>query len=258
VITFQLPNFIGKASDEPIGETWSKRCQEVESERLKNEMMKVVSRKEKWTREVAIVRLRQLTEMGLTVVGIDEAGRGPLAGPVVAAAVVLPHEILLAEPSPFQDSKKLSPQEREELFHLLRQCGAKFAIGKAAPQEIDSLNIRQATLLAMKRAIENLIRRHRISQIDLALVDGDRLGDLGIPSLFIVDGDEVCPLVSAASIVAKVVRDRLMVAYDKRYPHYGFAKHKGYPTREHIEAIRKFGPCPIHRLSFSPVKEISS
>ena len=221
-------------------------------------MRRVDVRGEKWTREAAIVRLRQLTEMGLTVVGVDEAGRGPLAGPVVAAAVFLPHEVLLAESSLFQDSKKLSPQEREELFRLLRQCGAKFAIGKASPQEIDSLNIRQATLLAMKRAVENLIRRHRISQIDLALVDGDRLGDLGIPSLFIVDGDEVCPLISAASIVAKVTRDRLMVAYDKRYPQYGFAKHKGYPTREHIEAIRKFGPCPIHRLSFSPVKEIGS
>ena len=221
-------------------------------------MRRVDVRGEKWTREAAIVRLRQLTEMGLTVVGVDEAGRGPLAGPVVAAAVFLPHEVLLAESSLFQDSKKLSPQEREELFRLLRQCGAKFAIGKASPQEIDSLNIRQATLLAMKRAVENLIRRHRISQIDLALVDGDRLGDLGIPSLFIVDGDEVCPLISAASIVAKVIRDRLMVAYDKRYPQYGFAKHKGYPTREHIEAIRKFGPCPIHRLSFSPVKEIGS
>jgi len=221
-------------------------------------MRKVSLSRERWTPETAMVRLKQMVEMGLTVVGVDEAGRGPLAGPVIAAAVVLPHEILLAEPSPFQDSKKLSPQEREELFHLLRQCGAKFAIGKASSQEIDSLNIRQATLLAMKRAVENLIHRHRISQVDLALVDGDRLGDLGIPSLFIVDGDEVCPLISAASIVAKVVRDRLMVAYDKRYPQYGFAKHKGYPTREHIEAIRKFGPCPIHRLSFSPVREISS
>ncbi|MCS3920252.1 ribonuclease HII [Candidatus Fervidibacter sacchari] len=221
-------------------------------------MRKVSLSRERWTPETAMVRLKQMVEMGLTVVGVDEAGRGPLAGPVIAAAVVLPHEILLAEPSPFQDSKKLSPQEREELFHLLRQCGAKFAIGKASSQEIDSLNIRQATLLAMKRAVENLIHRHRISQVDLALVDGDRLGDLGIPSLFIVDGDEVCPLISAASIVAKVVRDRLMVAYDKRYPQYGFAKHKGYPTREHIEAIRKFGPCPIHRLSFSPVKEIGA
>ncbi len=221
-------------------------------------MIKVVSCKEKWTREVVIVKLRQLMEMGLTVVGVDEVGRGPLAGPVVAAAVFLPPEVLLAEPSPFQDSKKLSPQEREELFRLLRQCGAKFAIGKASPQEIDSINIRQATLLAMKRAIGNLVSHHRLPQIDLVLVDGDRLGDLGIPSLFIVDGDEVCPLISAASIVAKVLRDRLMVAYDKRYPQYGFAKHKGYPTREHIEAIRKFGPCPIHRLSFSPVKEISA
>ncbi|MCX7968644.1 MAG: ribonuclease HII, partial [Armatimonadetes bacterium] len=114
----------------------------------------------------------------------------------------------------------------------------------------------QATALAMRRAVANLSKRIEPTKVDLALVDGDNLGDLGVPCQFVVDGDATCPLISAASIVAKVVRDRLMVAYDRRYPQYGFAKHKGYPTREHIEAIRKFGICPIHRRSFSPIKEI--
>lgn len=218
-------------------------------------MRRAKSWEERWTRETVMERLKLWVEMGLTLVGVDEVGRGPLAGPVIAAAVVLPPGILLTEPSPFQDSKKLSAQEREALFHLIRQWGAKFAVGKATPEEIDRLNIRRATLLAMKRAIESLLRRFPSTQIDLALVDGDKLGDLGVPCHFIVKGDEICPLVSAASIVAKFVRDRIMVAYDKRYPQYGFAENKGYPTREHIEAIRQFGPCPIHRLSFSPLKE---
>lgn len=213
--------------------------------------------RERWTREMATAKLRQWLNAGLTIVGIDEAGRGPLAGPVVAAAVILPAEVLVFEPSPFRDSKDLSPQAREELFLFLRRCGAKFAIGKATPREIDRFNIRQATLLAMRRALARLKNRLFSTHIDLVLVDGDELGDLGVPCQFIVDGDEVCPPISAASIIAKVVRDKLMVSYDKRYPQYGFAKHKGYPTREHIEAIKKFGPCPIHRLSFSPLREIS-
>ncbi|MCS7191614.1 MAG: ribonuclease HII [Armatimonadetes bacterium] len=211
-------------------------------------------RGERWTQETALFRLKEWTKMGLTVIGIDEAGRGPLAGPVVAAAVLLPYELLFAEPKIFRDSKQLKPEEREKFFHLLlKQSDAKFGIGKATNAEIDSLNIRQASALAMKRAIANLKHRFPSLQVDLALVDGDYLGDLGIPCHFILDGDEVCPIISAASIVAKFVRDKLMIAYDKRYPQYGFAKHKGYPTREHIEALRKFGPCPIHRLTFSPV-----
>lgn len=211
---------------------------------------------EKWDCGFAVLKLRQWAEAGLTIIGVDEAGRGPLAGPVVAAAVMLPTELMLAEPSPFSDSKKLTPEERERLFNLLLQSKAVFAIGKATPCEIDQLNIRQATALAMRRAIENLCRRIAPAKVDLALVDGDDLGDLGVPCKFVIGGDSSCPIISAASIIAKVVRDRLMVAYDKRYPHYGFAKHKGYPTREHIEAIKKFGICPIHRRSFSPVREI--
>ena len=211
---------------------------------------------ERWTHEFAILKLRQWAEAGLTVIGVDEAGRGPLAGPVVAAAVMLPPNLVLAEPSPFRDSKQLTPEEREEIFNMLLQSEAVFAVGKASPQEIDRLNIRQATALAMKRAIANLSRRISPAKVDLALVDGDDLGDLGVPCKFVIDGDSTCPLISAASIVAKVLRDRLMVAYDKRYPQYGFAKHKGYPTREHIEAIKRFGICPIHRKSFSPIKEI--
>lgn len=213
-------------------------------------------RGERWTREFALLRLHQWVEAGLTIIGVDEAGRGPLAGPVVAAAIMLPKELLLIEPSPFHDSKQLTPGEREEIFNLLLQSKAVFAIGKATPREIDRFNIRQATALAMRRAIANLLKRIAPARVDLALVDGDKLGDLGVPCKFIVDGDSTCPVISAASIVAKVIRDRLMVAYDKRYPQYGFAKHKGYPTPEHIEAIRKFGICPIHRRSFSPIKEI--
>lgn len=219
-------------------------------------MRVATARGERWTYESAVLKLRQWVEAGLTVIGVDEAGRGPLAGPVVAAAVILPEELMLAEPSPFRDSKQLTPGEREELFKLLLQSKAVFAVGKATPNEIDQLNIRQATALAMKRAITNLLKRIAPAKVDLALVDGDNLDDLGVPCKFVIDGDSTCPIISAASIIAKVVRDRLMVAYDKRYPQYGFAKHKGYPTREHIEAIKRFGICPIHRRSFSPVKEI--
>lgn len=219
-------------------------------------MRSVTVRGERWDYEFAVLKLKQWAEAGLTVIGVDEAGRGPLAGPVVAAAVMLPKELMLAEPSPFRDSKQLTPQEREELFNLLLKSEAVFAIGKATPQEIDQLNIRQATALAMRRSIANLRRRIEPARIDLALVDGDNLGDLGVPCKFVIDGDSSCPIISAASIVAKVVRDRIMVAYDKRFPQYGFARHKGYPTREHIEALKKFGISPIHRRTFSPVKEI--
>jgi ribonuclease HII len=225
-------------------------------------------RGEQWTPEEARERLQRWLAMGWTLVGIDEAGRGPLAGPVVAAALLLTaqgargtgqgarlHELLFAEPPLFRDSKQLSSERREQLFRLLCQSGALFAVGKASPAEIDRLNIRQATLLAMRRALTNLTSRQSpiASRLDLVLVDGDCLGDLGVPTLFIVDGDEVCPLISAASIIAKVVRDRLMVAYDRRYPQYGFAQHKGYPTKQHLAALRQFGPCPIHRKSFAHV-----
>jgi len=213
-------------------------------------------RGEKWTAETAMLNLKRWTEKGLTVIGVDEAGRGPLAGPVVAAAVFLPNELLLAKPPIFRDSKQLTPKERKELFRLMLRSGASIGIGMATPAEIDQLNIRQASALAMKRALTNLTAKFPPLKIDLALVDGDCLGDLGFPCHFIVSGDRVCPIISAASIVAKVVRDNLMRAYDKRYPQYGFANHKGYPTKEHIEALRKFGPCSIHRLTFSPVKEL--
>jgi ribonuclease HII len=216
-------------------------------------------------------RLREWMEQGMVIAGIDEAGRGPLAGPVVAAAILLTaqgargtgqgarlHELLFAEPPLFRDSKQLSSERREQLFRLLCQSGALFAVGKASPAEIDRLNIRQATLLAMRRALTNLTSRQSpiASRLDLVLVDGDCLGDLGVPTLFIVDGDEVCPLISAASIIAKVVRDRLMLAYDRRYPQYGFAQHKGYPTKQHLAALRQFGPCPIHRKSFAHVGKL--
>ncbi len=213
-------------------------------------------RGERWTFEEALAWLRQWMEAGLTVVGIDEAGRGPLAGPVVAAAVLLPPHLLLFDPPLFHDSKRLNHEEREQLFLLLKHSGALFAIGKVSPAEIDRLNIRRATALAMRRALKNLTKRYPSLRVDMVLVDGDSLGDLGVPCRFIVGGDATCPLISAASIVAKVVRDRLMVAYDKRYPHYGFAQHKGYPTSQHLEALRRFGPSPIHRRSFEPVRSL--
>lgn len=226
-------------------------------------------RGERWTTAEAIARLRQWIQEGRTIAGVDEAGRGPIAGPVIAAAILSPpygtrsggrgtrfHELLFSEPSPFCDSKKLLPKERERLFRLLRKSGAVFAVGKASPAEIDRLNIRQATALAMRRALQKLIAypSSLISRLDLALVDGDDLGDLGVPCLFVIEGDAVCPLISAASIVAKVARDKLMVTYDRRYPEYGFAQHKGYLTKQHLDALRRFGPCPIHRKSFAPVQ----
>ncbi|GBC98218.1 Ribonuclease HII [bacterium HR17] len=217
-------------------------------------------RQERWTKGRVMEQLREWVAKGRTVVGIDEAGRGPLAGPVVAAAILLPpapsplHDLLFTEPPLLQDSKKLTPQEREQAVRWLKRCGACFAVGKASPAEIDRLNIRRATLLAMRRAVQRLQHKTVGCSIDLALVDGDALGDLGVEAVFVIDGDEVCPLISAASIIAKVARDRVMVAYDRRYPHYGFAQHKGYPTRQHLEALRRFGPCPIHRRSFAPMR----
>ncbi len=212
-------------------------------------------RGERWQFEALMAQMREWVRIGWTVAGVDEAGRGPLAGPVVAAAVVLPSALLLADPPLFQDSKQLNPEERERLFRLLRQEGAFFAVGQATPEEIDRLNIRQATALAMRRALAGLRKRYPFLQVDLVLVDGDALGDLGVLAWFLVDGDAVCPLISAASIIAKVVRDRIMIAYDRRYPQYGFAQHKGYPTRQHLAALQQFGPCPIHRRTYAPVQK---
>jgi ribonuclease HII len=182
------------------------------------------------------------------IAGVDEAGRGPLAGPVVAAAVILDdlHPI-----RGLADSKKLTALKREKLFDEIRAKALCFSIAEASVEEIDALNILQATLLAMQRAVEGL--RLKPSKV---LVDGNRLPKLDVLAEAIVKGDDKEPAISAASILAKVHRDRWCVQYHELYPLYGFAGHKGYGTAEHLAALRQHGACPQHRRTFSPVAEV--
>ena len=178
--------------------------------------------------------------------GVDEAGRGPLAGPVVAAAVILDdlHPI-----RGLADSKALSPRRREALFDEIRARALCCCIASASAQEIDQLNILQATLLAMRRAVEGLrLLPHRV------VVDGNRVPVLRMPVAAVVKGDAKLAAISAASILAKVHRDRLCLELEGRFPGYGFAGHKGYPTVEHLAALQRQGPCAEHRLSFAPVR----
>jgi len=181
------------------------------------------------------------------IVGVDEAGRGPLVGSVVAGAVILPNDFDLPE---LTDSKKLSEKKRETLYQLItEQC--QWAVGESSPQEIDEINILQATMLAMRRAVENLNTKY-----DQVLVDGNRCPDLDNCTA-IVKGDLTEPVISAASIIAKVTRDRQMTELDLQYPEYGFAKHKGYGTKVHMEALIKFGAIKHqHRFSFAPIKRL--
>ena len=176
------------------------------------------------------------------VCGIDEAGRGPLAGPVFAAAVILPPGLIIEG---LNDSKKLSETKREELFDVIRRDAAAYGIGMADHKEIDRLNILQATFLAMKRAVEALSRTP-----DLLLVDGNRDPGLGIETMTIVKGDAKSASIAAASVLAKVSRDRFMLELDREYPAYQFAQHKGYPTKAHYQAIRENGVSPVHRKTF--------
>ena len=179
------------------------------------------------------------------VCGVDEAGRGPLAGPVVAAAVILtPARI----PEGLNDSKALSSKQRELLLNMIEK-NAQIGIGIAEPEEIDRMNILGATLIAMRRAVLALPKLP-----DMALIDGNKLPDLPCEAQAIVKGDSRSLSIAAASIVAKVTRDRLMVEADSRYPGYGLAGHKGYPTKAHMEAVKQIGPSPIHRFSFKPVR----
>jgi ribonuclease HII len=176
------------------------------------------------------------------VAGIDEAGRGPLAGPVVAAAVIFPPDVHI---DGVDDSKKLSQTERERLFGLIQEKALSVGTGIVSHQVIDEINILEATMRAMGEAVAALsLPPHHL------LIDGNRYRDTRIPFTTIIGGDAKCFSIASASIIAKVTRDRLMMEYHDRYPQYGFAKHKGYGTRDHIEAIRKFGPCDIHRKSF--------
>ena len=181
------------------------------------------------------------------VAGVDEAGRGPLAGPVVAAAVILDPRHPIAG---LADSKTLSPAKRERLFHEIRAKALCCSVAQASAQEIDALNILQATLLAMQRAVAGLRLPPK-----LVLVDGNRLPVLPMRADAIVKGDSKVAAISAASIVAKVHRDQLCVALDALYPAYGFSKHKGYGTAEHLAALALHGPCPEHRISFRPVAQ---
>ena len=180
------------------------------------------------------------------VAGVDEVGRGPLIGDVVTAAVILDPEKRIEG---LRDSKKLSEKKRESLACQIREEAIAFAIGRASPREIDELNILHATMLAMKRAVESLS-----VAAESALIDGNRLPDLNIPSKFVIKGDDTYACIAAASILAKVERDADMRELDSQYPEYGFAKHKGYPTKAHLEAIQKFGILDAHRRSFGPVK----
>jgi ribonuclease HII len=179
------------------------------------------------------------------VAGIDEAGRGPLAGPVVAAAVVLPIDCTI---DGLQDSKRLTARQRQRVYAAILQCALGYGIGMVSNTEIDRLNILQATRQAMRQALFELEQRP-----DLALIDGNQKIDSGIPERTIVRGDARCASVAAASVIAKVTRDRLMTAYAVRFPGYGFEQHKGYPTRAHYACLRTLGPCAIHRLSFRGV-----
>jgi len=177
-----------------------------------------------------------------TICGVDEAGRGPLAGPVCAAAVILPPHVHIPG---LNDSKKLSDKRRRELFPVIQEQALSFGIAFASEQEIDEINILQATFLAMKRAMEQLRVRP-----ELALIDGNRETDFGIPVKTVVKGDSLSANIAAASILAKVTRDDLMIRMAERYPEYGFEIHKGYGTRAHYAALEQFGPCPIHRMTF--------
>lgn len=176
------------------------------------------------------------------VCGVDEAGRGPLAGPVCAAAVILPPELVIPG---LNDSKKLTDKKRRELYDVITAEAVSYGIAFASEKEIDEINILQATFLAMARAMEKLT-----PQPELALIDGNRAKDFGLPVRTIVKGDSLSASIAAASILAKVTRDRLMEQYDEAYPQYGFAVHKGYGTKRHYEALREFGPSPIHRMTF--------
>jgi ribonuclease HII len=184
---------------------------------------------------------------GARVAGIDEAGRGPLAGPVVAAAVILDPTRPIAG---LRDSKLLSPAQRERIAAEIRGRALAWAVGQSEVAEIDALNILRATLLAMRRAVDAL----QVSPLE-ALVDGDRCPELGCPARAIVKGDRDVAVIAAASILAKTARDALLIVLDREYPQYGFARHKGYGTPEHLAALGRYGPCPAHRQSFAPVAQ---
>lgn len=176
------------------------------------------------------------------ICGVDEAGRGPLAGPVCAAAVILPRELQIPG---LTDSKKLTDKKRRELFPVIQEKAVAYGIGLASEQEIDEINILQATFLAMQRALDALSVKP-----DLALIDGNRERDFGIPVKTVVKGDSLSAIIAAASILAKVTRDDIMIQLSEQYPEYGFEIHKGYGTKAHYAALAEHGASPVHRRSF--------
>lgn len=176
------------------------------------------------------------------VCGIDEAGRGPLCGPVVAAAVILPCGLVIEG---LNDSKKLTEKKREALFDIIKEQAVAYAIAEASPQEIDEINILNASMLAMRRAVAALPVK-----ADFALIDGNCSRGFEIPTETVVKGDAKSYSIAAASVLAKVTRDRQCIELDKEYPQYNIAKHKGYPTKEHMDAVREHGVAPIYRKSF--------
>lgn len=188
------------------------------------------------------------TQLAL-IAGVDEAGRGPWAGPVIAAAVILNPEKPIKGVA---DSKKLSAKKRDVLFDVIQSEAIAYAIGRADVDEIDQLNILQASLLAMQRAVDELSIKPTA-----ALIDGNRCPQLCCPSTAIIKGDDSVPAIGAASILAKVSRDREMLIYDKKYPGYGFAQHKGYGTKKHLMALQRLGVTDIHRKSFAPVRNLA-
>ena len=183
------------------------------------------------------------SDEGYSVIcGTDEAGRGPLAGPVFAAACILPAGLVI---DGLNDSKKISEKKREKLFDLICENAIAYCIASASVEEIDELNILEADLLAMRRAIDGLS-----TKADFALIDGNIARDFQIPARAIIGGDAKSPSIAAASILAKVARDRDCITLDQQYPQYGIAKHKGYGTKQHMDALRTYGPSPIHRKQF--------
>ena len=184
------------------------------------------------------------------IAGLDEAGRGPLAGPVVAGVAVLPPNLKGDWVKLVRDSKQLTPAQREYVLPYLQDASRALEVGMSSAQEVDDLGIVSATRLAMKRALNSLALMPQY-----LLLDAFPLPGVGIPQKAIVHGDALCLSIAAASVVAKVTRDRIMEGHDEMYPSYGFARHKGYATREHLRNLRAHGPCPIHRYSFAPVRE---
>ncbi len=183
---------------------------------------------------------------GTLLAGVDEVGRGPLAGPVVTAAVILsPDDPYLGQ---YRDSKKVAEKKRLKLYHHIRQYAVAYSVAQASVEEIDSLNILHATMFAMRRAVDGLS-----VQPSEVVVDGNRCPEMPVPVSAVVGGDDKVQEIAAASIMAKVVRDRLMRYLDYRHPVYAFSRHKGYGTKVHMDALREYGPCEVHRHSFAPV-----